>query len=199
MANQNQPQPTILRLEFPTDAELIGTSYKQRVIAVVTRGQNAVQIGMIQFELDGIPSGSPAPLNATGRVVKDIFGLQAGKVHTISAVLIGTGFSVSEQRAVAKVADSTEEAECKIIPLVLDDKVEIIISASTKSGKDLADVPIDIYVYSNKSASEHISTKTDAHGDCRREFALDKKERKEITILVTGFPEGEFRRTFKGY
>ncbi len=201
MAQQNQPQPVMLRLEFPTEPELVGNDYSQRVVAIATKGSTAIQVGVIQFELDGMIFGSPTPLNAIGKAVKDVPGLKVGKIYVFGASLIGTASSVSEPRAITKTttAKPDEETECRILPSVFDDRVVIVISVASKSGKDIANVPVDFYISSNVHGSGHYQDKTDAHGDCRREFGLDPKEKKEITILVTGFPDGEFRRTFKGY
>ncbi|MCL4391942.1 hypothetical protein M1413_01255 [Patescibacteria group bacterium] len=197
MSKQQKPQdPMTVRLEFPTADLIVGTDdFKQRVVAVITRGSKAIQFGNVQFYLNGMASGGVVPIGYDGRSLKEIV-VPAGVKHMIGATIVGTSVSVSEERLLPK-PEAKKKSEYAVIPLVTNKLVEFIIKVSDSDGKSLQDVDVTVYELTNKLESKAL--KTDPDGQIKHAVHLRRSKKTEIIIVVSGFSADKvFRHTYEG-
>ena len=197
MSKQQKPQdPMTIRLEFPTADLIVGTDdYKQRVVAVTTRGSRAIQSGNVQFYLNGMVSGGVVPIGYDGRPFKEIV-VPSGVKHLIGATIVGTSISVSEERLLPK-PEAKKKSEYAVIPLPTDKLVEFVVKVSDPDGKSLKDVDVTIYELSDKLVKKTL--KTDADGDVQYTVDLQPHKKTEVVIFVSGFSADKvFRHTYEG-
>ena len=197
MSKQQKPQdPMTVRLEFPTADLIVGTDdFKQRVVAVITRGSKAIQFGNVQFYLNGMASGGVVPIGYDGRSLKEIV-VPAGVKHMIGATIVGTSVSVSEERLLPK-PEAKKKSEYAVIPLVTNKLVEFVIKVSDSDGKSLQDVDVTVYELTNKLESKAL--KTDPDGQIKHAVHLRRSKKTEIIIVVSGFSADKvFRHTYEG-
>ena len=185
-----------VRLEFPTADLIVGTDdFKQRVVAVITRGSKAIQFGNVQFYLNGMASGGVVPIGYDGRSLKEIV-VPAGVKHMIGATIVGTSVSVSEERLLPK-PEAKKKSEYAVIPLVTNKLVEFVIKVSDSDGKSLQDVDVTVYELTNKLESKAL--KTDPDGQIKHAVHLRRSKKTEIIIVVSGFSADKvFRHTYEG-
>lgn len=197
MSKQQRPQdPMTIRLEFPTADLIVGTDdFKQRVVAITTRGSKAIQFGTVQFYLNGMASGGAVPIGYDGRCLKEIV-VPSGVKHAIGATMVGTSVGVSEERLLPK-PEAKKKSEYTVIPLVTNKLVEFIIKVSDSDGKSLKDVDVTLYELTNKLESKAL--KTDPDGQVKHTVHLRRSKKTEIVIFVSGFSaEKVFRHTYEG-
>ncbi len=185
-------------MEF-LEPQLQNSSYIQRVMVLAMTPNNTPIYGkVIQFQLDGVDYGGPVSLSPQGRVMKEIVGLTAGKAYNFGALLYGTSASVSEPRLMPALPQEKQKkktpAELVVDPARVGNKISLFLRVldEEKEGVPLAKLTI---VDSKKGIQ---IKKTDERGEFEYKIALEEDEEREIQIVVAGYGDQSFRRTFRG-
>ncbi len=188
---QGPPQQPILRLEFPSDPESLGgNQFKQRVICVASRGQNTLQIGNVQFRLDGILYGSSVMLDVTGRAIKDILNLEGGRTYNIGATLLGSVASVSESRAITRSSPKDIPEELYVNPVKTQNGISLFIRVINAEGNGIHGAKVTVF-----DGGQIVTPQEHGQGEYVHNAIFAHGEEREMEVVANGI-DGSFHRKF---